>query len=405
MNKGTPHIVIYGAIADTPRQLSKPLPWPIKFKRVIKLLRDIYRFQHKLEFCCDYRDYNVDHASNIGDMAIAETTRHYFCQYHAQCDFSNVDWGGIDALRTVHAQRRIDLLTMAGSGYFHFDHGGRLPKRLANDLRFLCDTGIPYVFLGIGVNQSIAPNGKMCPTTPSGEDVAIMTALLAGARLIAVRDEYSAAFLSAHTRQPVHLVGDLALHTAEALGLGATSRQAHGQAPLIGINFPFHGPNSNRLLLANFPAYVRALEEIQQQSDCSFRYITHHACEYPIPRLLRAAGLKLDIVHTGLAGTCRAYRDLDLHIGGMLHSCILAASSGTPWIAIAYDIKHKNFNRLMDMDAYYQDARDFSASMLTMLALQALKRRAELRARINRRRIELRTRIAEIMKMVLPAQP
>jgi polysaccharide pyruvyl transferase WcaK-like protein len=402
MCKKAQHIAVYGAIAEAPPQLVRPLQWLTEFiKRAVKLQRDIYRFQHDAEFHCDYRDYVVDHASNIGDIAIAETIRLYLSRHNLTYGFSNVDWGGVDNLHAIHARRHVDLLIVAGGGYFLFDYDSRLPQRLRDDLRFLRDTGIPYVFWGVGVNQPFSLRGGACVPTPSDEDAATMAALLAGARLITVRDEYSVAFLSAHTQQPVHLVGDPALHTAEALGLG-TVRQARGSAPSIGINFSFHGPTSNRFLLANLPAYIRALSEIQRQTHCHFRYITHHACEYPVPRLLRTAGLKLDIVHADLAGTCSAYRGLDLHIGGMLHSCILAASSGTPWIAIAYDIKHKHFNRLMGMDVYYQDARNFSASTLVMLALQALERRVELRAHIDARRTELRTRIAEIVDAILP---
>ena len=164
----------------------------------------------------------------------------------------------------------------------------------------------------------------------------------------------------------------------------------------MGLNLPFHGPSSNRFLLDNLPAYARALKAIQRESGCRFRYITHHACEYIVPRLLRAAGVPLEIVHADLVGTCNAYRGIDLHIGGMLHSCIFSASAGTPWIAIAYDIKHQGFNRMMCMDHYYQDASSFSESALIALALDSLHNREALRARIDARRSELHEHIAQV---------
>ena len=227
MSKKTQHIVIYGAVADTPQRLTRSLPWPIRFKRAIKLLRDIHRFQHNAEFRCDYRDYNIGRASNIGDMAVAETIRSHLSQRDSMHGFSNVDWGDMSGLCAIHAQRPVDWLIVAGGGYFLFDYDSRLPQRLMDDLRFLRDTGIPYVLWGVGVNQPFSPRGGACTPVPSDEDAAMMAALLAGARLITVRDEYSALFLSVYARQPVHLVGDPALHATEALGLDAMNHDAH----------------------------------------------------------------------------------------------------------------------------------------------------------------------------------
>ena len=304
------------------------------------------------------------------------------------CTFSNIDWGNTRGLETLHAERKIDFLVVAGGGYFLFNHAGQLPARLTEELAFLLSSGIPYMFWGVGVNQPFNPQSGKCAPAPSGENKNTLRELLNGAELVTVRDEYSAEYLGAYTSQTVHLIGDPALHVNALLELVPTGDSKHNQT-VIGLNFPFHGTSSNKFLIANLPVYVNALRAIQDSTGCSFRYITHHACEYAVPRLLRAKGISLDIVHADLPSTCLAYRDLDLHIGGMLHSCILAASAGTPWITIAYDIKHKGFNQLMGMDDYYQDTYEFSETALSALVLQALSRRKELRTHIATRRTEL----------------
>lgn len=394
------HIAIYGAATDIPPQLARPLPWLPGLKRSLKARRDVRRFMRTGEFLCDYRDYTVDHVSNIGDIAIAETIRHHLRQVNPDCAFSNINWGHVSRLEEAHARRSLDLLVVAGGGYFLFNHDGQLPARIHSDHAFCKDKGIPLVFWGIGVNQPFNPNSSTCPPSPSAEDEASLHGLLDAAALITVRDEYSARFLASYTDQTIHLVGDPALHASTVLGLTpAPENLADG--PLIGLNFAFHGPSSNKFLRANLKAYVRALQAIQEQSQCRFRYIVHHACEYVVPRLLRAAGIKLEIVHAGLAATCNAYRDLDLHIGGMLHSCILAASAGTPWIAIAYDIKHQGFNQLMGMEDFYQDTRNFSEEKLTALALHALEKRSQLREHISTRRRELQHYSTDITNTAL----
>lgn len=382
------HIAIYGAAADISPQLARPLPWLAGLKRQLKVQRDQYRLRHAARFHCDYRDYCVAHATNIGDIAIAETIRRSLRLAIPDCTLSNVDWGDTTHLATLHADQHIDLLVVAGGGYFLFNHAGGLQPRLHADLDFLKGSGIPYLLWGVGVNQPFNPQGGQCEILPSAQDKDTLRGLLEGASLISVRDAHSADCLSSFTAKSVHLIGDPALHAATALGIYPTEKQDLTTA-LIGINLPFHGPSSNRFLLANLPAYVRALKAIQQSSNCRFRYITHHACEYVVPRLLRAQGLAMEIVHADLPGTCTAYRDLDLHIGGMLHSCILAASSGIPWITIAYDIKHRGFNQLMGMDDYYQDTLNFSATALSDLAQHALANRQSLRRHIAARREEL----------------
>ena len=394
------HIAIYGAAADISPQLARPLPWLAGLKRELKVRRDQYRLRHAARFHCDYRDYCVAHATNIGDIAIAETIRRNLRQALPDCTLSNVDWGDTARLRALQADRPIDLLVVAGGGYFLFNHAGGLQPRLHADRDFLMTSGMPYMLWGVGVNQPFNPQGDACEIAPSSEDKDTLRSLLDGAAFLSARDAYSADYLSSFTSRPVHLTGDPALHAAAALGI-VPAEKPDTATPLIGINLPFHGPSSNKFLLANLSAYVRALKTIQQGSHCRFRYITHHACEYVVPHLLRAQGVAMDIVHADLSGTCAAYRDLDLHIGGMLHSCILAASSDTPWIAIAYDIKHRGFNQLMGMDDYYQDTLHFSATALSELAQRALENRKALRQHIAVRREELRRHSSGIISAAL----
>lgn len=394
------HIAIYGAAADISPHLARPLPMLAGLKRSLKVWRDQYRLRHAASFHCDYRDYSVEYATNIGDIAIAETIRRNLRQALPDCILSNVDWGDTARLHALNSDRRIDLLVVAGGGYFLFNHDGGLQPRLHTDLDFLKTSGIPYMLWGIGVNQPFNPQGERCHITPSAEDRQTLRSLLDGAGLVTVRDAYSADYLSALTEQKVQLIGDPALHAAAALGITPAEEKNTGTT-LVGVNLPFHGPSSNEFLLANLAAYVRALKDIQQSSHCRFRYITHHASEYVIPRLLRTQGIAMEIVHADLQGTCAAYQDLDLHIGGMLHSCILAASSGTPWIAIAYDIKHRGFNQLMGMDDYYQDTLSFSETALSSLAQRALANRKSLRDQIAARRAALHRHSTDIISAAL----
>jgi polysaccharide pyruvyl transferase WcaK-like protein len=381
------HIAVYGVIAATPMQTSTVAPFSVRLKRRLKLLRDLLGYRHGGKLACDYRDYAGTHAYNVGDVAIAETIRRLLRKAAPDCIFTNANWGDIESLRSAHRTRKIDLLVVAGSGYFQFDHAGNLARHLREDLDFLAASGIDYAFFGVGINRPFNPESKTGEIRPDDANAQLMRSLLAGARLISVRDAYSAHMLARHTEKDIHLIGDPALHVAAALFSAEPPEKRRNVT--IGLNFSFHGPTSNKLLLRNLSAYANALRDIRNKTGCRFRYIVHHGTEYPIPHLLRRHGLEIETIHAGLAVTADAYRDLDLHIGGMLHSCILSASAGTPWIAIAYDIKHSGFNAVMDMTPYHLEASDFDPDKLSDLAVLALETNGSLREKIEARRAAL----------------
>lgn len=65
--------------------------------------------------------------------------------------------------------------------------------------------------------------------------------------------------------------------------------------------------------------------------------------------MLALKNIRTEIIDGEPGSLVRGYAGLDLHIGGMLHSCILAHSVDTPAIALAYDIKHSGFMDLFGL--------------------------------------------------------
>ena len=72
----------------------------------------------------------------------------------------------------------------------------------------------------------------------------------------------------------------------------------------------------------------------------------------------------MEVIQGSPEALTRGYAGLDLHIGGMLHSCILAHSVDTPAIALAYDIKHRGFLELFGLERNCIPAADLTASAL-----------------------------------------
>jgi len=98
----------------------------------------------------------------------------------------------------------------------------------------------------------------------------------------------------------------------------------------------------------------------------------------------------------------RGYAKLDLHIGGMLHSCILATSAGTPCIALAYDIKHQGFFDLIGLSEHCLSAFHFDPDQLYARALALLADPAPVRAQITARRDALQAATLDFLRHTLP---
>ena len=96
------------------------------------------------------------------------------------------------------------------------------------------------------------------------------------------------------------------------------------------------------------------------------------------------------------------YAGLDMHVGGMLHSCILACSVGTPCVALAYDVKHAGFFDLMGIPELCIPATPFDSGKMLHACLQAFKGRRALRDHIETRREALRTQANHYLQEQLP---
>ena len=90
-----------------------------------------------------------------------------------------------------------------------------------------------------------------------------------------------------------------------------------------------------------------------------------------------------------------------MHIGGMLHSCILASSRGTPAIGLAYDIKHSGFFDLLKLPEHCIPAQPFDPDHIVNLSMQILKNENQLRLKILKRRMELKDKADEFLQSAL----
>lgn len=291
-------------------------------------------------------------------------------------------WNGLDAKELERVNRDASLLVVAGGGYLSIDAGGELIPRCVADLEALSGLRVPLALGAIGINATFRDKGhaETLPVSPDTERR--LRRLGRQATALSVRDAFSQQVMAGCSGRTVPLVGDPALFLKPR---SPRSRPGSGP-PRIGINLAFHGRQADENLARTFPLYVDALERLHRETGCCFQYFRHSDAEPALARLLKAEGLPVELVEGGPQALLDAYAGLDLHIGEMMHSCILSLAAGTPALGVAYDAKTRGLYALMGLQDCLTDVFALDPGALAGRALAMLADRQDLAARIATRK-------------------
>lgn len=381
-------VVIYGAVTRPEGFSSHIMCLKSHVKNTAATLRDVISWKFGSLKNLDYREYLNTTVVNRGDQAISQAVRKKF-QHHSgtQIEFININWGELDTIIDAELAKMIDLIVVAGSGYVFFDTNGKLPQRLRDDSKFFRSVNLPVAFYGIGVNRLLKKNEG--DFVVSDDDQVLLRQLLACSSLVSVRDKDSQALLEKYSEKGVVVTGDTALYFTTAQASSRCIWHASRASPIIGINFAFHGAVACERIKRDLPAYIDMLQKLQKRTSCQYRYFVHFEPECIIPRLIAASGIKMEICRGEPDVLSKGYAELNIHIGAMLHSCILSTSVGTPSIALAYDVKHIGFFALMGRERNFHLADDFDVDAVVGSAIKLLESEDAVRETIWERRLAL----------------
>lgn len=379
-NDYTNRILIYGAVADVQPNLRRIQQFSINFKQRLHLWLDLLLWKFGYTARLDYRNYVSPQVVNRGDEAIAVASRMLFIKAGGNPEFLNCNWGN-----RQHFSGSIDppkLIAICGGGYLFFGKDGTLAPRVKMDLAAMNESTIPVVLLGVGMNM-LLEGDIAAPLTILERDIATLRALCERAALISVRDRRTQELLANYTTKEIYLVGDPALvmiDRGRLSNLANAQRNNHGVR--IGVNFPFHGMDANIRIRRDLPAYINMLKDLQHATSCNFVYFVHFAAEEIVYKIIQSEGISLEICSGEPLTLLRGYESINVHLGGMLHSCIMASCAGTPSIAIAYDVKHSGFFESLGIEEYCIPAVPFDAEKFLSSALRAIHNESALRLTI-----------------------
>lgn len=382
-------VLIYGAVAEVPQRppTARRLLNSLKLRYLI--YRDLLLWKIGSTARLDYRNYITQQVVNRGDEAILMASRMLFARHATDLVFLNCNWEDHSAFGIDCSVCGPQLIAVCGSGYITIGRDGALSKRLDADLEAMTCSTAPVVLLGIGVNILLGDSSQQLPAILS-QDENTLRKLFERAVLISVRDRASQQIVMRYTDKSVYLVGDPALFLSEKGRKNLALEQPLTQTRLrIGLNLPFHGPDATSRIKADLPKYVATFKAIQATTKCQFVYMVHFDAEQVIVKILQSEGLDLEVCRGSVTTLLQGYESLNIHLGGMLHSCIMASSAGTPSVALAYDMKHAGFFDLLGMHEYCVPAVPFDSDHFASTALLAVKNELSLRASIVACRLDL----------------
>ncbi len=337
--------------------------------------------------------------SNRGDIAIRMAIKSQLGLAFAPrpVNFFEVAWRELTDQNIEHINRHADLFVIAGGGYIFVNGDGSSGGMLAASgplTRLNC----PIVAYGIGLNrlmhESVCSISALRPEAQN--NVKQLSELC---REISVRDRDTGELFGLYGSKPAAVIGDPALYFSED-----DRRQVHQSGRLtVGVNLAAHGWRGYSILERLLPCIVSNLTWIQSSHSADLVYLMHHDLERPIVAHLQSKGLRLRVIDGSTTQLIDAYKEVDLLINQMLHSCIFAANSSVPFLNIAYDKKSVAFCSLLDLPECVIEHSEVTQARLTEKFVHLHKNRAEISSRIMNKRIWLRSECRSFLDRVVTA--
>jgi len=380
--------VLYGAVANKPNQAT------LDIKTWIKTVLDRAAFRLGYKAKLNYKNYEATYTYNRGDHSIIVATAQQLKKLHPQANFVTLNWENL----SPGSLSSTDRVLVCGSGYFFPNPDGIFPKRLHQDLQAIERSGAELHFLGVGYNYLLDWRPSSESHLPQAS-VDLLQRLLSRAATLTVRDDNTKNFLAQFTNREIAVIGDPALFLAAPSPVKTERRK--GANPRIGINIPFHGYEPTEWIKKYLVEFVATLKKLQQVTACEFTYFVHYDSEVLVAALIRDQGLSISVVNTDASQLPDEYAKMDLHIGGMLHSCIIATAAGTPCIGLAYDEKHFGFFELMERGEYCLRANPINFDVLLQKSLEILQNGTRERIKINARRKELMAKFLQTLNSIV----
>ncbi len=298
---------------------------------------------------------------NKGDVAIVDAVQEQLRNKFPDCTI--VDYP-IETLKTFDQTKldelnAADVVIMGGGGILY-----RYFLPFNDDM--LAKLTTPLVLFGVGYIKEIGA------TESSDEEKNSIVALTTKATLLAVRENHTKQLLIAWgvPEAKIHVIGDPAVLLSET----APSAEPELADVNIALNLNYSGwlgfGQYQYTILASYKAVA---DYFQQKHNAAIFYALHHPGEQNIyPKL----GIKnMTVLDLTTQEQKYMYSKMDMLIGMMLHSCVMAFGARTPEINLGYDIRNKSFAEFINHPELHIPAPELTTEKLLSIATNVFENR------------------------------
>lgn len=221
----------------------------------------------------------------------------------------------------------------------------------------------PIVIFGTGYIREVGARKLL------KSEIDSIVKLVKKASLVGVRDFYTKNFLIKNGTQAdkIDLIGDPAVLLSER----KTNFKFDGHKK-IGLNLNYSGWLGFGKWQDDILKAYRELAHYFQEKGFVIFYLSHHPGEKNIYPKLKIKNMK--VVDIEVRKQKYIYSHLNLVVGMMLHSCVMAFGAGTPEINVAYDIRNKNFAKFIGCPELFVNLEDLKNGGLLKKAKMVMAR-------------------------------
>lgn len=324
--------------------------------------------------------------TNKGDLAIVLAVQQLLKKEFPSCRI--IDFP-IESLKE-YDQKRIDLINSAD---FVVIGGGGILYRYFMPFSWKVIAAIkkPIIIFGVGYIREVGGQAL------KKSEINSITALVRKAKAVGVRDYYTKQFLIKNGIDPkkIELVGD----PAALLGETKPKDLKLKAGMKIGLNLNYSGWLGFGLWRDDIlKAYRQTAEYFIKNYGAQVYYLKHHPGEDAIWPELGIPGMK--VVDYDPSGQKYFYGRLDLVIGMMLHSCVMAFGAATPEINVAYDLRNKNFAKFIGCPELVIDLKRLKDGLLLQRAKEVLSKESDYRKKFENRIEDIKKKQASFLNSI-----
>ncbi len=309
---------------------------------------------------------------NKGDVAIVEAVQQLLKEYLPRVKIIDLPMAVLKNGRAEDLKKinQADLVVIGGGGiYYRFF--------LPYNLEAIKKIKPPIVIFGVGYIREIGSREL------SQQEIKSIIALNQKVALSSVRDYYTKKFLikAGVTAKKIEVIGDPAIFLKE------TKPKKIKFSPKIklGLNLNYSG-------WLGFGHYendiIRSYNEVgnyfKTKLGAQIYYLQHHPDEKRIRVKLKIPDLKL--INYSPTQQKYIYGKMNLVVGMMLHSAVLAFGAGTPEINVGYDLRNRSFADFIGCPQLIISVKKLRGKVLLNLARLVLKNQKQYRQKFKRRK-------------------